>query len=97
MTTLKALWAELEADGWVVDGRDYLTNFRVDTKANGKSPGEWEALKARYVRLNVSFCGGDVMYIDYGRRESCFAFCIRLSHACPITNSPPTVQTGSHP
>lgn len=56
VSTLKALRAELEAGGWAVDGRDYLTNFRVDTKANGKSLGEWEALKARYVRLAGYAC-----------------------------------------
>lgn len=44
-----ALRAELEGSGWAVDGRDYLTNFRLDTHAGGKTEGEWAALKARWV------------------------------------------------
>lgn len=49
VTALRALRAELEGAGWSVDGRDYLTNFRLDTRANGKTAEEWEALKARCV------------------------------------------------
>lgn len=47
MAALRSLRAELEGAGWAVDGRDYLTNFRLDTRARGKTPEEWAALKAR--------------------------------------------------
>lgn len=57
VSTLKALRQELEAGGWAVDGRDYLTSFRLDTRANGKGPQEWDALKARYVRALESVQG----------------------------------------
>ena len=47
VTALRALREELAASGWTVDGRDYLTNFRVDTAKGGKTAGDWEAVKAR--------------------------------------------------
>jgi len=47
LETLWALYKEMEEAGWRVDGRDYYTNFRVDTR--GKPKEEWEALKARCV------------------------------------------------
>eukprot|EP00624_Nannochloropsis_granulata_P002911 evm.model.NODE_24733_length_34609_cov_47.236671.3 len=45
LETLWALFEEMKECGWRVDGRDYYTNFRVDTR--GKPKEEWEALKAR--------------------------------------------------
>lgn len=42
---LWALYEEMKDAGWRVDGRDYYTNFRVDT--GGKPQEEWEAIKAR--------------------------------------------------
>jgi hypothetical protein len=42
---LWALYEEMKESGWRVDGRDYYTNFRVDT--GGKPWEEWEAVKAR--------------------------------------------------
>lgn len=47
LETLWALYKEMEEAGWRVDGRDYYTNFRVDTR--GKPKEEWEALKERCV------------------------------------------------
>ncbi|KAM3570108.1 hypothetical protein VYU27_007821 [Nannochloropsis oceanica] len=52
LETLWALYKEMEEAGWRVDGRDYYTNFRVDTR--GKPKEEWEALKERLPALNLS-------------------------------------------
>jgi len=45
MEKLWALYEEMKEAGWRVDGRDYYTNFRVDT--GGKPQEDWEAVKAR--------------------------------------------------
>lgn len=37
----------MKSGGWVVDGRDYYTNFRVDVEKGGKTVEEWEGVKAR--------------------------------------------------
>lgn len=45
---LQGLWGlyeELKGEGWGVDGRDYYTSFRVDTR--GKMGEQWEGVKSR--------------------------------------------------